>query len=294
MNAFRGRLLGTGGTLLCSNMIGDAFAGWMGSADKIQPKPQQNGPQNNVQNGGNPPNGGTNHNPNPEDNSGTNPDLIATIWDEGNRGAGEVDQTGGRQPQNNQQNQQNPQQPAQRTSEQINQEISQHLNSVGLGEFLLRPEDMAKLQEGDHQAFANLVNTRIQQSYMQAIQSSQKLFTSQLEKILPEMVEQAVGKSKAFFTGENLRSSMRTDEFLKPLMEDPGIAPVAETVMRQFIVKGADRQKALQLTADYFKRIRKAMDPDHIEPNPNSRTTFRGNPRTVGGMSFIDILKGNG
>jgi hypothetical protein len=271
------------------------FDGWMNSADKVQPRQQANNqqPQNPPQNGGNPPNSGTNPNPNLENNPGTNQDLIATIWDE-TKGA---DQPGGN-PGNQQSQNQQPQNQAngQRTSEQINQEISQHLNSVGLGELAITAEQMQQFQgENGTVELAKFVNTRIQQSYMQAIQSSQKLFTNQLEKILPEMVEQAVGKSKQFFTGENLRASMRTDEFLKPFMDDPAIAPVVETVMRQFIVKGSDRNKAMEQTKQYFKRIRQVMDPEgYIEPNPNTRTTFRGNPRTLGNTSFIDILKGNG
>ena len=43
--------------------------------------------------------------------------------------------------------------------------------------------------------------------------------------------------------------------------------------------------------AQLVKTVRSAMDPNYVPPNPNTRTTFRGNPRQA--MNFLDVLKGN-
>ena len=277
MNAFRGQLLASGASLHCSGM----FDNWMGQSSS--PAPQQTQPQQTPPQGGNPPNNQTNPNPNPENNSGTNDDLIATIWSEA-----KDPPTNSNDPPPN--NPQQPQNPPQRTDEQMRAEISQHLNSVGLGDLTLSAADVEKLASGEnsHQEFANIVNTRMQQVYLQAIQSSQKFINNTLETRLAKLKEEAVAETKAFFNGNDLRSHLRKEI---PYADDPAIGPMAETVFRQFLVKGADKAKATELTKQYFERVRSAMDPNYVPPNPNTRTTFRGNPRQA--MNFIDVLKGN-
>lgn len=255
------------------------FSNWMGQSDN---KPAQQTPPN-VET---PPPSQTNLQTNPpnetQNNQRTNDDLIATIWSE----AKDPPQNGNDPPPNNQQQ---PQNPPQRTDEQMRSEISQHLNSVGLGDLTLSATDVEKLQgENSHQEFANLVNTRMQQVYLQAIQSSQKFINSVLDSRLKTIKEEAVNEAKAFFNGNDLRSHLRKEI---PYADDPAIGPMAETVFRQFLVKGADKAKATELTKQYFERVRSAMDPNYVPPNPNTRTTFRGNPRQA--MNFIDVLKGN-
>lgn len=260
------------------------FDNWMGG-DKKPAQPAANGT-------GNQPNGGVtdpNQETNLENNTGTNNDLITQLWDEEKAKPGSEGNPLGNQPPNNPNP---PAGPAAKTDEQLRSEISTHLGSVGLGDIALSAADVEKLQgENSHQEFANLINTRIQQAYLQSMQSAQRLMRATLDTELPRMVEEAVNKSKSFFEGDRLRSVLKTDDFLKPLMDDPATAPVVETVMRQFIVKGANKDKATQLTRDYFQRVRKAMDPDYTPPSTNTRTTFRGNPRTA--INFLDVLKGN-
>lgn len=284
MNAFRGKLLATGATLHCSNDLMDRFANWASGTPKPPQQQQQTPPQNSPQNSGNPHNSQTNPQANPENNGGTNDDLIATIWDEQQQ----QPPAGGNPPPNGQQPPQN-NQPPQRTDEQVRAEISQHLTSVGLGDFTLSAADVEKLQgENSHQEFANLVNSRMQQVYLQSVQSAQKLLTTVLEQRIPKAIEEAVNQSKAFFNGNDLRSQLRKEI---PYADDPAIGPMAETVFRQFLVKGASREKAIEHTKQYFERVRSAMDPNYVPPNPNQRTTFRGNPRQA--VNFLDVLKGN-
>lgn len=262
------------------------FDNWMPGRSEPKPAAQSAPPTN-----GN----GTNPNPNPqnenENNPRTNTDLIATIWDEQKNKPGEGDLTGSSPsaiPGTPGTGTGTP--PAQKTDDQMRQEISAHLNQVGLGEFSITPEMSQKIQEGDFTSLTAAVNTRIQQSYMQAIQSSQKLFTSMLEQQLPKAVEEAVGKSKSFFEGDRLRSVMHKE---LPFTADPSIGPVAETVFRQFLTKGSSKDKALQLTKEYFDRVRQAMDPEYVPSNTGTKTTFRGNPRQGGEMGWLDVLKGN-
>lgn len=272
------------------------FGNWMGQNDNRSSAPPQNIPPPtppNAQNGGNPPVGDPNTDPNNQNNTGPQTDLIDSMWDEETRG----DDNGGNPPPNNGNNPPanangngNPPAPAVRTDEQLRADISTHLGSVGLGNLEISAADLERLQgENSHQEFANLVNTRIQQAYLQAIQSSQRLFNSMLDQRLPKAVEEAVGKSKSFFQGDQLRTFLKANI---PLASDPALGPIAETVFRQFMVKGADKEKALELTKAYFDRVRSAMDPNYIPTNTNTRTTFRGNPRTA--KSFVDVLKGIG
>lgn len=255
---------------------------WMnpGSPGEKPPVAQPNGavkPQNGAEDD-------TNLDPNQENNSGTNDALIAQLWDEDKTKAPGADTTVGGEPAK-------PVAPGQKTDEQLRSEIATHLGSVGLGDIALSAADVEKLSgENSHQEFANLINTRIQQAYLQSMQSAQRLMRATLDAELPKMVEEAVNKSKSFFEGDRLRSVLKGDDFLKPLMDDPSSSPVVETVMRQFIVKGANKDKAIQLTRDYFQRLRKAMDPEYVPPSANTRTTFRGNPRTA--INFLDVLKG--
>lgn len=255
------------------------FANWMGQSDKPAQPQQPQQPQQ--PNGGNPPNSQTNSQNDPQNNGGTNDALIATIWDEQKPQGGNDPQPPNNQPPNNQ--------PQQRTDEQMRSDISTHLNSVGLGDLALTAADMEKLNgENSHQEFANLINTRMQQVYLQAIQSAQKLFTNMLDQRIPKAIEDAVTQSKAFVNGNELRTELFKD---MPWADDPAIKPMAETVFRQFLVKGASREKARELTKQYFDRVRQAMDPDYVPPSANTRTTFRGNPRTA--INFVDMLKGN-
>lgn len=276
MNAFRGRLLASGAGVLCSMGM---FDNWAGQNDNPTPQQQQQIPQNNGNGAGSDPN----IDPNTKDNSGTNQDLIATIWDEKKEdpaSPGGVPKKDDVQPQN---------QTVQKTDEQLRAEVSTFLGSVGLGELTLSAADVEKLSSGEntHQEFANIINNRIQQGFLQAVQSSQRLMAAELDKRLPEMVEQAFNKSKGFFEGNNLRSILHKE---LPFTTDPSIGPVAETVMRQFLVKGATKEKAIEHTREYFDRVRKAMDPNYVPVNRNSRTTFRGDPRVA--VSFVDVLKG--
>lgn len=264
--------------------IGNMFSNWAGQSDnKPAPAAQPAQPQP----AGNPANPNPNLPANPENNGGTNADLIATIWDEqqgGNPGAegNPANPAGQPSPPANQ--------PPQRTDEQMRGEVMQHLQSIGLGDFALSAADVEKLQSGEntHQEFANIVNNRMQQVYLQAVQSSQRLINTLLDQRIPKAIEDAVNQSKAYFNGNDLRSHLRKEI---PFADDPAIGPMAETVFRQFLVKGADKAKATELTKAYFERVRSAMDPNYIPPNPNQRTTFRGHPRQA--MSFVDVLKGN-
>lgn len=254
---------------------------WMGQTSQ---KPAAPATQTPPANGGNPSGTQTNPGNDPQNNSGTNQDLIATIWDE-QKDKDKTPADPAQTPPSNQPGNQ----PGAPSDEQLRAQISTHLGSVGLGELQLTQADVEKLTgENSHQELVNLVNTRIQQSYLQAINTAQKAFTKLLDERLPKAIEDAVGQSKAFFNGNELRSSLIKE---MPWADDPAIQPMAETVFRQFLVKGATREKALQLTKDYFQRVRQAMDPDFVPPSANTRTTFRGNPRTA--INFVDVLKGN-
>lgn len=264
------------------------FGNWMGQSDNRppQPLPQQTQPNNPPQNGGNPPISPTNTDPNTNNNTSTNTDPFATLWDqEANEPPSNGNGQGDPPPQNTNQ-------PPQRTDEQIRAEIATHLGSVGLGDMQLSAQDVERFSgENNHQEFANHINTRIQQAYLQAVQSSQRLINAEMERRLPAMVEEAVNKSKSFFEGDRLRSILKADQSLGSLMSDPATGPIVETVMRQHLVKGHNKDKALELTRQYFQRVRQAMDPEYVPPNTNTRTTFRGNPGKA--MNFVDVLKGN-
>lgn len=279
MNAFRGRLMASGFTPVASMGM---FDNWMGSGNTEAPKQTQ--PQNNGNGSQQQTNQNPNVDPNLENNDGTNQDLIATIWDEA-KGEEKPGSKAGDPPVQQQQ------QPVQKTDEQLRGEVSSHLSAVGLGDIQLSAQDVEKFSgEQGHQEFANFINTRMQQVYLQAIQSSQRLFQSMLDAQIPKAVDSAFDKSKSFFEGNNLRSVLRSDQELGALMNDPATGPIVETVMRQFLVKGSNKDKALEQTKQYFQRVRKAMDPDYIPVNRNSRSSFRGDPRTA--VNFLDVLKG--
>jgi len=264
------------------------FKNWMGQNDD---RPAGN--SNNNSGGNNPQNNGNNNNNNTNNNNNNNTDnkndsiddLVQNIWSDvkdGNSG-------GGNQPQNQQQpqNQNNPNNNnnngPQKTPEE---QIADHLKSVGLEPIQLTEQDKTALQSGDFGGVMDRINQKITGAYIESMKASNKL----IENAVTKAVDQAVNKSKNFVEGTQLRELL--NEKL-PFTKDASIGPVAETIMQRLLGKGATKDQALDGVQKWFDRTFKTVNPD-FQPNPNRNEGFRRTPQSTSeDTDWLKALQGN-
>ena len=173
-------------------------------------------------------------------------------------------------------------------------ELKKHLDDVGLGDLTLTDAEIEAFKSGENVAdILGKINQRIQTSYLKSMSN----FSTVMEKKIEAAVEKAVQQSASMFEGERLRDILYEE---LPFTRDTAIAPIAETVLRQYLSKNMSKKDAIEATKKYFKHMQKSMDPDYVEPNPNTRTNFRGNPPpgdakglpAGDNQSWLAVLKG--
>jgi len=246
---------------------------WKFGAQGDAPAPNNSGNSGDKSNSGNQDNKNNNDNNNNNNNVDPNMQMVDTIWDEIKKDP--KDQ--------NDKNNNNQQQQQQQSDPQ--KDVDTYLAGIGLGEYKLTEQELEafKSGEGVQSAFDN-INKRIRDSHIKAVSAANTL----LEKKIPELVEAAVNKSKSFYQGEQLRDLLQ--ERL-PWTRDPVIAPMAETILRQLLIKGATHDQGIEGTKKYFERVQKAMDPSYIAPNKNTNQPYRGQrPQETGNMDWMKVL----
>lgn len=260
------------GTKFASNWFrGGSPGGSGGSNTQTQQKPPQNNQQGGNQqtnqqqktDGSQGGNNDNNNNNNKSDNIDPNDKMVDDIWNEmkkddtKNGGVDPTKQQNG--PNNQQQQQQDPK-----------AELKSYLDGVGLGDFTLTDaqKEQIKSGEGLDAIFAD-INGRIQLSHTKALSGASAL----IDKKVKDAVAQAVGESRSYVKGEQLRSELHAS---LPYTKDPIIGPVAETVYKRILEKGATVPDAIKAVDKFFERVAKTRDPDYVEPNSNTRNSFRG------------------
>lgn len=241
--------------------------------------------KNNQQNNNNHQNnqgGGNNNNQNDNNNNNEDPNarMIDDIWKDIE--TKKDDNSGNNGNNQNNQNNQNQNDPNNQSDPQ--KDVDAYLAKVGLGDFKLTEAELEAFKTGDGvQGVLDNLNKRIRDSHISAITSANKL----MDKKIEAAVDAAVGKSKSFYQGEQLRSLLQ--ERL-PWTKDTAIAPMAETVLRQLLTKGASYEQGIKGVEQYFQRVQKAMDPGYEPPNSNTRQPFRGQKQEQGNQDWIKIL----
>lgn len=272
-------------TALCSMPLYDTMRSFIngggGNNNSQSPtngnNPPANPPANAPTNGG--PNTKTAGNPNTPNNTpndgAPNDDLIQTIWDnakkpdDGNPGGG---------PNPPPANNGNPPPDARA-------QVQAYLDGAGLGEFKLTDQEVEAFKTGENiNDVLNRVNQRIQRAHMESL----KGFNSILDERLPQMVTEAVTKANQAYVGDKAREAL-FDKL--PWAKNPTWKPVAESIMKRFMDKGADTDKAVALTEEYFQKF--AQDMTGLGPNLNTRG---GNnppvtPQSPGNRNWQSMLR---
>lgn len=240
---------------------------------------QKNTQQNNANNQNNAEgNTGDNTNNNIDPNEG----LINDIWKE-------TQDDKGQGPNNNGSNAQQQQQ--QTTQSDPKKDMADYLDGLGLGEFTLSDADKAAIQSGEGlDALVSNINQRIQRAHTSALSNASKLIDARVSAA----VDKAVEKSKSFYQGEQLRGVLHEK---LPFTKDDVIGPIAETVMRRLMEKGADVTQAIAGTEKFFNRVQTKMDPTYVPPNANTRQGFRQSAVPKAGPSgenesWLSVLSG--
>ena len=165
-------------------------------------------------------------------------------------------------------------------------DVDTYLNSIGLGELKLSETELESFKTGDGvQAVIDNINKRIRDSHVKALSGASTL----IEKKVKDAVELAVNSSKSFYQGEQLRGLLQ-DKL--PWTKDPVIAPMAETVLRQLLTKGATYEQGIEGTKKYFERVQLAMDPSYVAPNKNTQGSYGNNARKPdqGNTDWLKVL----
>ncbi|HMD81652.1 MAG TPA: hypothetical protein VKE92_10120 [Anaerolineales bacterium] len=278
MNAFRGRLLASGGNpFLCSGMFDGMWAG-QGFGKAAAPpekanstgptgveKGQQNTSQTQQQNGGGDRNDNTNDGPNVDD-----------IWKEVQTDDKSKQNDNSQQQQNQQQN--NQQQP---TAEE---RIANYLKTQGLEPITLTDQDRQAIKDGNFDDVMAKLNTNITNAHIKAVNAANQLIKNEL----PKMVEEAVGKSRGYVDTLETRKFLASDPELKPLASDPVLAPNVEAIFKQLLDKGATREQAAVGTKKYFQRLVQKFDPN-AQVNTNRGGPYR-TPQNSGEIDWLDVL----
>ena len=256
--------------------LADKFANWAGQS----PQPKQNEPGNN----GTPPtNTQTNSGTNTQNNLPTNDALIDDIWK-----ASKTQSQSGNDPA--QQNDPSNPQPAAKTTADLQKTVKDYLQTLDLGDLTISEADIERLKSGEgFQDLASNLNGRIQNSFLNAVGEVNKL----LNKKLPQMVEEAVNKSRQVYEGGELRKRLNEQ---MPFTRDAAVGPVAESVLRRFLEKpDTSEAQAMDLTKRFFQRVG-GMVSEHFpngDVNTNTREGFRGAPRVSSETkNWLDVLKG--
>lgn len=237
---------------------------------------QNNNNQNNNQNNNV---GGNNQStdPNRQNDTGNDAAVLKDLWsDKPVEKKGDQQQ----QPNNQQPNNQGPQKTAQ-------EQVDDHFKSIGLEPIKLNENEVVAYKENP-QGLLDMIQTRVQKSYIEAIKGSKQLVDTAVEAA----VKKALDSSRGMIEGKELQGLLRAKY---SWAADPTIAPIAETVMQRFLDKGQTRDVALENVGKYFNHLGRTMNPDFVprEPNGNTNENYNRSPQKPDGdTNWLALLQG--
>lgn len=182
---------------------------------------------------------------------------------------------------NNVNNQNNQPAPDMRKPEE---KLKEYLDSVGIKPIVLDDRDKEDLKNGEFGNVLNRINDQVAQSHIQGLKSMNTV----IEAKVAAAVEAAVGKSRAAFEGDKALTALQSAH---PWTKDPVIGPIAQTIMQQFITKGATPEQAIVGVGKYFDRVDEKRNGGKVNSNRNGN--FRGpadNSETSGDVDWVDLL----
>lgn len=164
------------------------------------------------------------------------------------------------------------------------EKLKDYLDSVGIKPVVLDDRDKEDLKNGEFGGVLGRINDQVAQSHIKALQSMNTV----VEAKVAAAVDAAVGKSKAAFEGDKALSALNTAH---PWTKDPVIGPIAQTIMQQFINRGATQDQAVTGVGKYFDRVDEKRGINKINSNRNGN--FRGpadQSETSGDVDWVDLL----
>lgn len=184
-----------------------------------------------------------------QNNGGNNDDLPANIWAQQQQ----QQQDNNQQQQNNQNN--NQQQNNNNNAKDAATQIREHLEAAGIkADFT--PEEIKSLTEtNDPKVFSEKLSTLMQKTYIKAMQDSNQLIESKLEKAVETAVAKAVSNVKTDGFKEKLQNSI-------PLAKDPNITPIAEAIAGQFLKSGKSQEDTIKMVQKFFGKMANASAKD--------------------------------
>lgn len=164
------------------------------------------------------------------------------------------------------------------------EKLKDYLDSVGIKPIVLDDRDKEDLKNGEFGNVLSRINDQVAQSHIQGLKSMNTV----VEAKVAAAVEAAVGKSRAAFEGDKALTALQTAH---PWTKDPVIGPIAQTIMQQFITKGATQEQAIVGVGKYFDRVDEKRNGGKVNSNRNGN--FRGpadNSETSGDVDWVDLL----
>ena len=189
-------------------------------------------------------------------NNETNP--LESLWEE------PVIEDGNQQQQQQQNQQQNQQQQSNSPAEAFNE----HVKSLGLTDNIDTGSLFEAAREGDSEAF----NNGIQESLQTVAANTYRAALNDANKIVDAKVEQAVTKAVREATGSfEVDKAVTALNTALPFTKSPMVAPIAKSVLGQFMKKGMSLEDAIDGTRDFFAETNKLTAKDLGNQRPNNR-----------------------
>jgi hypothetical protein len=209
---------------------------------------------------------------------GNNLEITENIWELEDNQGGNNNSGGGNNNNNNNNNNNGGQQ--QGGQDNNTNAFDQYVNGLSFAP-QLSDEVRQQIQSGDFSSLDEILNRQGRSVFRQAIEGANRLIQAQVEKA----VERAVQQSNANFRTQNFIDRM---ENKLPYTAKPNIAPVARTVLAQFIRKGDDIDTALGKVDLYFR------DVSNLFSGNNGNRQTGGRPGSNGFRGDISDFSGSG
>lgn len=230
----------------------------------IKEEPRQQNNQNNNNN---------NNNQDDNNNDGIDENTIDNIWED-------VKRENSQKPGDNQNNTNNNVVP-----DKVDpaKQMNDYLLSVGLDPIVLTDKDKEDMSAGNYDTFMGNVNKKIQQAHIKAVASASTLMDKKMEAAVEKAVEKATGIVKGQVNLRELNDAL-------PWTKDKAINPVAQTVMKRFLDRGASTADAIKGVEHFFKHTSKLVGGDE-KVNRNRNSNFGSGPSDDGAESWLDVLR---
>lgn len=250
----------------------NSFRGWMGQDDRPPAVVIQTD-----NSGGNNPS-----NPKPSDKNNTDPNssnddaLLDNIWSDVQKETPPVDNTNPAG---------NPPAPAAPAQVDPNVQVANYLKEKGLEQITLTEAQKEGLKTGDPTVMQDLLsqlNGKIVKAHVEAMRGSQTM----IQTAVKDAVAEAMKNTTGYVEGKEMREAMQA---ALPFTKNPNIGPVAETIMKRMMDRGANQEQALKGVDKWFRTTMMEIDPS-FAPNKNTGDGFR-KAYKPSGNSDTDWLK---